>query len=214
MARLSRRRWRFAELYEKAPISAIEAARVNAQALARDARRGRDQRRLHALARRPPAEGAHDVIGDRALGGEPMQVAALGRAMLDGLEAGGVLGVVKHMPGHGRARADSHQELPVVDAAQEELDDRPRAVPRAARRADGDDRAPALSGLGRRARRRRVSPTIIGDDDPRRDRLRRPADVRRSRHGGAVGHAARSARGARSPRAATSLCTGSGGLEE
>ena len=60
--------------------------------------------------------GAHDVIGDRALGDEPMRVAALGRALLDGLEAGGVCGVVKHIPGHGRARADSHKELPVVDA--------------------------------------------------------------------------------------------------
>jgi len=66
-------------------------------------------------------EGAHDVIGDRALGAEPMRVAALGRALLDGLEAGGALGVVKHVPGHGRARADSHKELPVVDAPKEAL---------------------------------------------------------------------------------------------
>jgi beta-N-acetylhexosaminidase len=50
-----------------------------------------------------------------------MQVAALGRAVLDGLEAGGVCGVVKHMPGHGRARADSHAELPVVEASLDEL---------------------------------------------------------------------------------------------
>jgi beta-N-acetylhexosaminidase len=61
------------------------------------------------------------VIGDRALGDEPMQVAALGRAILDGLESGGVCGVVKHMPGHGRAGADSHVELPVVDAGEEAL---------------------------------------------------------------------------------------------
>ena len=50
-----------------------------------------------------------------------MRVAALGRAVLDGLEAGGCVGVVKHMPGHGRARADSHKELPVVEASAEEL---------------------------------------------------------------------------------------------
>ena len=50
-----------------------------------------------------------------------MRVAALGRAVLDGLAAGGVVGVVKHMPGHGRARADSHKELPVVEASAEEL---------------------------------------------------------------------------------------------
>src|SRR5690606_22969643 len=66
--------------------------------------------------------GAHDVIGDRALGASPMQVAALGRAVLDGLALGGVTGCVKHMPGHGRALADSHKELPVVDASEEELE--------------------------------------------------------------------------------------------
>lgn len=112
--------WRFAELYRKAPISAIEAARVNALAMAAmlaAAGINVDCTPLLDLRR----EGAHDVIGDRALGPEPMQVAALGRAVLDGLEAGGVLGVVKHMPGHGRARADSHEELPVVDASAEEL---------------------------------------------------------------------------------------------
>jgi beta-N-acetylhexosaminidase len=51
-----------------------------------------------------------------------MQVAALGRAVLDGLAAGGVVGVVKHMPGHGRAASDSHVELPVVDAGEEALE--------------------------------------------------------------------------------------------
>ena len=51
-----------------------------------------------------------------------MQVAALGRAVLDGLTSGGVAGCLKHMPGHGRATADSHFELPVVDASAEELE--------------------------------------------------------------------------------------------
>jgi beta-N-acetylhexosaminidase len=112
--------WRFAELYEIAPISAIEAARVNAEALAVMLTEvGINVDCLPLLDVRQ--EGAHDVIGDRALGAEPMRVAALGRAILDGLEAGGVLGVVKHMPGHGRAGADSHKELPVVDASREEL---------------------------------------------------------------------------------------------
>ena len=68
-----------------------------------------------------PVGGASQVIGDRAFGGEPASVAALGRAFADGLMAGGVLPVVKHMPGHGRARADSHAELPVVDADLETL---------------------------------------------------------------------------------------------
>ena len=52
--------------------------------------------------------GATDIVGDRALGSEPMQVAALGRAILDGLASAGVLGVIKHIPGHGRALVDSH----------------------------------------------------------------------------------------------------------
>jgi beta-N-acetylhexosaminidase len=112
--------WRFAELYEVAPISAIEAARVNGEALgAILSEVGVTVDCLPLLDVRQ--QGAHDVIGDRALGAEPMRVAALGRAILDGLEAGGVAGVVKHMPGHGRARADSHRELPVVDASREEL---------------------------------------------------------------------------------------------
>ena len=50
-----------------------------------------------------------------------MQVAALGRAMLDGLASAGVVGVIKHIPGHGRALVDSHQELPVVTASDDEL---------------------------------------------------------------------------------------------
>jgi beta-N-acetylhexosaminidase len=63
-----------------------------------------------------PVPGADGVIGDRAYGGDPARVALLGRAMCEGLLAGGVLPVVKHIPGHGRARVDSHKALPVVDA--------------------------------------------------------------------------------------------------
>jgi beta-N-acetylhexosaminidase len=112
--------WRFAELYEKAPISAIEAARVNALAIALTlVEAGINVDCLPLLDVRQ--HGAHDVIGDRALGGESMRVAALGRAVLDGLEAGGAIGVVKHVPGHGRAGADSPKELPVVDADEEML---------------------------------------------------------------------------------------------
>jgi beta-N-acetylhexosaminidase len=69
-----------------------------------------------------PVAGADAVIGDRAYGGEPALVARLGRAMGDGLLAGGVLPVVKHIPGHGRASVDSHASLPVVDAATASLD--------------------------------------------------------------------------------------------
>jgi len=58
--------------------------------------------------------GAHDVIGDRSFGADPTQVATLGRALADGILAAGVQPVAKHIPGHGRAQADSHLELPVV----------------------------------------------------------------------------------------------------
>ncbi|NRG18872.1 beta-N-acetylhexosaminidase [Rhizobiales bacterium] len=62
-----------------------------------------------------------DVIGDRAYGDTPDQVAEIGRAIASGLEAAGVLPVLKHIPGHGRATVDSHHELPVVDAAKTDL---------------------------------------------------------------------------------------------
>lgn len=65
--------------------------------------------------------GAHDIVGDRAFGTDPEQVAALARAALAGLAAGGVAGVIKHIPGHGRAELDSHEALPVVRASREEL---------------------------------------------------------------------------------------------
>ena len=68
-----------------------------------------------------PVEGAHDIIGDRAFSRDPACVAELARATCEGLIAGGVLPVVKHIPGHGRAFADSHAELPVVDAPLAEL---------------------------------------------------------------------------------------------
>ncbi len=63
-----------------------------------------------------PAPGADPIIGDRAYGSEPGEIAALGRAALEGLHAGGVVGCIKHIPGHGRADADSHLALPRVTA--------------------------------------------------------------------------------------------------
>jgi len=111
----------FDRLYDIAPISAIEAIRANAQALAAMLREvGVNVDCLPLLDVRQP--GAHDIIGDRALGTEPLRVAALGRATLEGLKAGGAVGVVKHMPGHGRSMSDSHVELPVVDASVQELE--------------------------------------------------------------------------------------------
>jgi beta-N-acetylhexosaminidase len=111
---------RFADLYRAAPSSAIEAVRANARAIGLMLRSvGINVDALPLLDVRQP--GASDIIGDRALGEEPMQVAALGRAVLDGLASAGVVGVVKHIPGHGRALVDSHHELPIVTASDEEL---------------------------------------------------------------------------------------------
>lgn len=111
----------FDRLYHLAPASAIEAARANAHAMALE---------LSAMGitvdYHPPLDlrvpGAHDVIGDRALGADPMQVAAIGRAVLDGLAAGGVAGCIKHMPGHGRSDVDTHKSLPVVHASEATLE--------------------------------------------------------------------------------------------
>lgn len=112
----------FEKLYEIAPASAIEAARANATAMGLE---------LSAMGvtvdYHPPLDlkvpGAHDVIGDRAFGSDPMQVAAIGRATLEGLAAGGVTGCIKHMPGHGRSDVDTHKALPTVTASAADLED-------------------------------------------------------------------------------------------
>ncbi|WP_336973274.1 beta-N-acetylhexosaminidase [Sphingobium aromaticiconvertens] len=111
----------FDRLYDVAPSSAIAAARANAQAIALTlAEVGISVDALPLLDVRQ--EGASDIMGDRTLGAEPMRVAALGRAILAGLEAGGVVGIVKHMPGHGRALVDSHKDLPTVTADAQALE--------------------------------------------------------------------------------------------
>lgn len=68
-----------------------------------------------------PVPGSHDIIGDRAYGTTPDQVARIGRAVADGFLAQGMLPVIKHIPGHGRATKDSHLDLPVVATARAEL---------------------------------------------------------------------------------------------
>ena len=111
----------FAALYDKAPMSAIQAMRANGQALGlmlAEVGITVDCAPIIDVAQPDTTE----AIACRAYGGEPMQVAALGRAMLEGLAAGGVVGVVKHMPGHGRALVDSHHLLPTVTASAEELE--------------------------------------------------------------------------------------------
>ncbi len=111
----------FDRLYDVAPMSAIEAARVNARAIALTLSEvGINVNCLPLLDVRQPE--THPAIGDRALGSDPMRVAALGRAVIEGLREGGVVGIVKHMPGQGRAVVDSHHDLPVVTASDAELE--------------------------------------------------------------------------------------------
>ena len=110
----------FDRLYDIAPSSAIAAARANAHAIAVTlAEVGITVDALPLLDVRQ--DGASDIMGDRTFGAEPLRVAALGRAVIEGLAKGGVAGIIKHMPGHGRAMVDSHHELPIVTASEEDL---------------------------------------------------------------------------------------------
>ena len=111
----------FDALYEIAPMSGIEAARANGHALGLMlAEVGISVNCAPILDVAQP--DTTDAIATRAYGAEPMRVGAMGRAMLEGMAAGGVVGVVKHMPGHGRALVDSHHLLPTVTATEAELE--------------------------------------------------------------------------------------------
>jgi beta-N-acetylhexosaminidase len=111
----------FAKLAGMDLAAAGEATRLNARLLAAElSDAGIDVDCAPVLD--VPVPGAHDVIGDRAFGREPNQVATLGRAQAEGLLEGGVLPVIKHIPGHGRATADTHLSLPVVTAGKAELE--------------------------------------------------------------------------------------------
>lgn len=111
---------RFGELARKSSVRATEAAWLNARLLAAD---------LHDLGITVncapvldvPQAGAHDIIGDRACATSPDLVMLIGGAFADGLMEGGVLPVMKHIPGHGRAVADSHESLPVVETPLSQL---------------------------------------------------------------------------------------------
>jgi beta-N-acetylhexosaminidase len=111
----------YGRLYANDPVAGREIARLAARLVAHDLLSvGVTVDCLPVLD--VPVRGAHDVIGDRAYGDDPATVAVLGRAAAEGLLAGGVLPVIKHVPGHGRAFSDSHLELPVVDAPRDELE--------------------------------------------------------------------------------------------
>jgi beta-N-acetylhexosaminidase len=111
----------YGRLHDQDPERGLEAARLGARLIAAD---------LHALGvdvdclplGDVPVAGADSVIGDRAYGDTPGKVSAIAAALAQGLLEGGVLPVVKHLPGHGRATADSHATLPVVTADRATLE--------------------------------------------------------------------------------------------
>lgn len=127
VARLRPPHWRsspavkvFADIATKDLAAAKEATYINARLIGEE---------LHSLGVNVDCapvcdlvfEGAHDIVGDRSFGSEPEKVASLARQMAMGLADSGVLPILKHIPGHGRAKADSHESLPVVPASLEEL---------------------------------------------------------------------------------------------
>ncbi|HET8973282.1 MAG TPA: beta-N-acetylhexosaminidase [Pseudolabrys sp.] len=112
---------RYGEIYDREPAAGIAAARLAGHLIAADLRPlGIDVDCLPIAD--VPAAGGDPVIGDRAYGSEPGKVAKIAKAIADGLQAGGVLPVLKHLPGHGRATADSHHRLPVVDTDRATLE--------------------------------------------------------------------------------------------
>src|ERR1700754_3983988 len=111
----------YSALYDRDPASGLAAARLAGHLIAADlASLGIDVDCLTIAD--VPVPGADGVIGDRAYGTEPGKVAAIAAAIAAGLQAGGVLPVLKHLPGHGRATADSHHKLPVVDTDRATLE--------------------------------------------------------------------------------------------
>ena len=112
---------RLGAAYGRDPARGIEAAKLGARLIASELSALGITIDCMPVADLRLPEG-HGVIGDRAYGMEIETVARLARAAAEGLIAGGVLPVVKHIPGHGRARADSHEVLPVVETARGELE--------------------------------------------------------------------------------------------
>lgn len=112
---------RYSAIYDREPASGLAAARMAGHLIAADLMAlGIDVDCLPIAD--VPVPGGDPVIGDRAYGTEPAKVAAISRAVAEGLLAGGVLPVLKHLPGHGRATADSHARLPVVDTDRATLE--------------------------------------------------------------------------------------------
>ena len=111
----------FSSLYDLDPALGLKAARLSNRLIAADLAELGITVDCLPLADVPVA-GADNVIGNRAYGTEPGKVADIARAVTEGLEQGGILPVLKHIPGHGRAMADSHFRLPTVDTPRSELE--------------------------------------------------------------------------------------------
>jgi beta-N-acetylhexosaminidase len=108
-------------LYRKDPLAALRTARNVGRLMAEDLIQAGINADCLPVLDVPQPDG-HDIIGDRAYSREVAQITVLARAHMMGMMEGGVLPVIKHIPGHGRARSDSHQELPVVTASRAELE--------------------------------------------------------------------------------------------
>lgn len=111
----------YGRLYDASRGEGLAAARLGARLIAADLTAAGIDVDCMPLADVPVA-GADAIIGDRAFGERPDKVSALAGAFAEGLAEGGVLPVLKHLPGHGRATADSHEKLPVVTAEKATLE--------------------------------------------------------------------------------------------
>ena len=204
----------YGALYRRNPLAGTEAAFLGARLIGLDlAALGISVDCMPVLD--IPIAGGTAAIGDRALGIDVDSVATLGGAQIDGLLAGGVLPVIKHMPGHGRALVDSHADLPQVDATMAELEAQDFTPFRLlAKRAplgmtahvvflDVDDSAPAT-----------LSSVVIVNIIRERIGFRRSVDDGRHLHGRDLGHAARAAPSAPSRRAAISCSIATANLDE
>jgi beta-N-acetylhexosaminidase len=112
---------RYGDLYRHDPLTALRAARNVGRLMAQDMIEAGINADCIPVLDVPQPDG-HDIIGDRAYAREVALIIVLARAHMTGMMEGGVLPVIKHIPGHGRARADSHLELPVVTAKRAELE--------------------------------------------------------------------------------------------
>lgn len=152
----------FGALYLSDPAAGLEAARLNSRAIAADLfALGIDVDCLPVADLRHP--DGHGIIGNRAYGTEPGAVSALARAAAVGLLEGGVLPVLKHLPGHGRAPVDSHEKLPVVTAARAVLEEADFAAFRALADLPLGMTAHVVYADIDAARPATTSPTVVGE---------------------------------------------------